>query len=272
MKIFAQVLLVLFFVILFFIGLLAATFKFQILSYDFWTTAFQKHAVYQDLAVSSKNAFENQITVEGGKKDDVKTITDLMTTENAKDVVDHNVQNLLSFVNGTVPQIIVYFPLDKIPTSLIPKNVTGLKSEMPIADLLGEFNFQDYQNLSLQDLSHLGEYTTYVFAGAVAIFLMILVFLILLVESGKRFVSPGIAFLFSGGLTLLSAGILTNLNSNLSGNLVSQTSLVRVVVGALFPPAITEIISTWKIIGLAAIIIGVILFFVKKPVYNNSHK
>jgi hypothetical protein len=270
MKITAQVLIIIFFVILFFIGLISATFKFGLLDYNFWQNSFGKHDVYQNLATVSKSSFESQINKEGGNKNDIRILTDLITPENAKDVVDNNLRNLLNFTNGASPQLNVYLPIDKVPKNLLPKNIIGIKSEMPIADLLAKFNFQNQQNLQLQNLSHLGIYATYFFGGCVFFLLLLLIFFILLTEKGKRFIGLGVAFVLSGSLTFFLANVGVGLNAVLSDDLINNSSITTVFAGTIFPPVIREILSVWQILGLILLCVGFILFFVRKPKYNNS--
>ena len=102
---FGQSLLVGLFVIFAFVELIAVSFKFQLLDYNFWTSTFQKHNTYQVLATAGKTSFESQVANEGGNKNDVKILTDLITPQNAKDVVTHNLQNFLNFANGKSVQI-----------------------------------------------------------------------------------------------------------------------------------------------------------------------
>ncbi len=270
MKIAAQILLVVFFVILFFVGLVSATLKFQLLDYSFWKTSFQKHNVYQNLADISKTSFESQINKGGGSGSDIKILTDLITTENVKDLVDRNFKNFLDFANGNTPQINVYVPIDKIPKNFLPKNFAGIKSEMTLSDLLTKFNFQDWQNLPIQNLFNVGKYIFYFFATSVFLILVVFASLILLVEKGSRFISLGIAFVLSGGLTFFFVVVITNLNTVLSRGLVDNSSNALIFLGTIFSPAITEIIYVWKVLGLILFVLGFALFFVKKPTYNNS--
>jgi len=269
MKIVAQILLIIFFVVLFFVGLVSATLKFELLNYNFWETTFQKHNVYQNLTSVSKTSFEAQIDREGGNKDDVKILTDLITPENTKDVVDRNLQNFLNFANGLSTQIIVYLPIDKIPRSLLPQNIIGVKSEMTISDLLTKFNFQDWQNLPFQNLFNIGKYVSYFFVGAVFLLLLILILLILLVKKGRRFIGLGTAFILSGSLTFFLVDVATNLADVFSKGLVDNSSIALIFLGVIFSPLTAEIVFAWKILGLTMLILGFGLFFVKKPTYNN---
>jgi heme exporter protein D len=269
-KIAAQILLIIFFVIVFFAGLVSATLKFQLLNFNFWEAAFQKHNVYQNLANVSKTSFETQVNKEGGNKNDVKILTDLITTENAKDVVDRNLKNFLNFANGEAPQIIVYLPIDKAPKNLLPANIAGVKSEMTISDLLTKFNFQDWQNLPYQNLFNIGKYAFYVFVSAALLLLLVSVLLILVVEEENRFISLGIAFVLSSGVTFFLVGVATNLNVLFSKSLVENPSIALIILGTIFSPVVTEMAFVWKILGLVILVLGFALFFVKKPTYNNS--
>jgi hypothetical protein len=269
MKIAAQILLTIFFVVLFLVGLISGTFKFGLLNYNFWEAAFQKHNVYQNLANAGKNSFESQIDKEGGNRSDVKILTDLITPENVKDVVDRNLRNFLNFTNGLSTQIIVYLPIDKIPNNFLPKNIIGLKSEMTISDLLTKFNFQDWQTLPFQNLFNMGRYVFWFFVGAVFLFLFVLISLILLIEKGKRFISLGIAFILSGSLTFFLADTVTNLADAFSKGLVDSSSAAPIFLGVIFSPVVAEIVSVWRILGLVMLMLGFGLFFVKKPTYNN---
>jgi len=269
-KILAQVLLVIFFVILFFVGLISATFKFQLLEYNFWQSTFQKNNVYQNLAVVTKDSFESQIAKEGGNKNDIKILTDLISKENAKDVVDRNLWNFLSFANGKSSQINIYLPVDKVPKSLLPKNISGIKTEMTLSDLLTKFNFQDWQNLPWEKLSYLGTTIHYFFVGTLLFLFLILTLLILLVEKGSRFISLGIAFVLSGSFTFLFVNIAANINKVISGGLTDISSIISVIAGTMIPPVVTEVIYMWQILATVLFAIGLALFFIKKPGYNNS--
>ena len=269
MKILAQVLLVIFFVILFFVGLVSTAFKFQLLDYNFWQSTFQKNDVYQNLAVVSKDSFESQIAKEGGNKNDIKILTDLISKENAKDVVDRNLWNFLSFANGKSSQINVYLPVDKVPNSLLPKNISGLKTEMSLPDLFTKFYFQDWQNLPWQKLSYLGATTHYFFVGTILFLLLILILLILLTEKGSRFIGIGIAFVLSGSFTFLLVNIAANINGAISGGLTDKSSITSVISGTMIPPIITEMIYLWQSISIVLLVIGAVLLFIKKPGYNS---
>src|SRR3990167_9521662 len=264
----ASAFLIIFFVLISFISLLTATFKFQLLDYNFWQRSFEKNNVYQNLAVVIKNSLESQIEKEGGSKNEVKVLTDLITTENLKDFIGKNIQNILSFVNGRTPQVIAYIPVSIIPKSLLPKNLIGIQSEIPLKDLLTKFNYQNYQSLPLQELGSLGRPATFVFMGLVSVLAVIFILLVLLVKESSRLTAPGIAVFSSGVLTLIISKIGGSLKTLSSDGLSNNYSLANILAGNLLPPLIKEFMKTWSIIVTVLVIIGVALFFVRKPSYN----
>lgn len=270
MRSLTQIPSIIFILISFLVGLIAGTFNFQLLNYNFWTNTFIKHDVYNSLAISGKNSFESQIIDEGGNKNDVKILTDLITPQNAKDVVERNLKNFLNFANGKVSQIYVYLPVNKIPTNLLPKNISGIKTEMPIQDILTKFNFQDYQNLPIESMSRLSRTSSLIFYMAMAFFILAIISLFFLVESKKRFISLSIAFILSGGLTVFLAQVVAVLSTNISTQFISSSSISSVITGIIIPPLLIEILTIWRYLGMTLILLGLIFLFVKKKSLNNS--
>lgn len=269
MRYVAQFLLVLFIVILSLVVLLSATLKFQLLDFRFWQDTFTKNNVYQNLATSTKDSLESQIGKEGGSKSDARILTDLVTTENIKEFVDRNVQNVLGFANGMNPQLIVYVPIDKFPKNLLPGNLGGIQTEMPLADLLTKFNYQSYSSLPLTNLSHAGEFSTLVFFGSAALLFLFLILLMLLVEAGGRFIAPGVAITLTGLLTISSAKVIENLKS-LQSITQGSSSFVYSLAGIVLPPLIDGVTRIWYMVGVGLVLFGLILFFIRKPSYNNQ--
>lgn len=265
MKFAAQFLLILFFVILFFVGLLAGTLKFQLLNFDFWKTSFEKNNVYQNLAVASKGSLESQIGKEGGSKKDAKVLTDLITTENAKDFVDNNIKNLLSFANGKASQLIVYIPVKIIPKNVLPKNIEGIQDQMPLQDLLKKLNYQNADKISLKGLGSASLTANLVFFGSLTLLLVILILLVLLVESGGRLVAPGVAIFLTGVLTISASRIGDSLKTVSLSDPATSSTFAYVLGRNLFQPLVVEFMKTWFILGLVLVAISILLFFVKKP-------
>lgn len=265
MRIIAQVFLVFSFICIFFVGLISATLKFEILNGNFWQKTFEKQTVYQDLASVFKDSFEEQVSKEGGSVGDVKVISSLMTEENTRDIVDKNIRNILGFVNGEKNRIDIYLPLDKIPSDFLPQNVTKLGNEIPLTQLLIKLNFQDLQNIRLERFSRLGETNSYILIGTFCLFSVVSILIFFLTRSGSRFIVPAMAFIISSGITFLLAILFSDTIRILSDDLITRSSVAAVAIAIVLPPVTFEIVNTWKVISLVFLLMGVILFFVKKP-------
>lgn len=265
----AQFLLIAFFVVMSLVMLLSGTVKFQLLNFRFWQDDFTKNNVYQNIALSTKNSLESQIGKEGGSKNDAKVLTDLITPGNVKDFVDKNLQNILSFANGEKSQIIVYLPVDKFPKNLLPGNLSGIQSEMPLTDLLTKFNYQGYTSLPLASFSQAGKVASLIFFGSVILLIVFMILLILLVEAGGRFIAPGVALLLSGLLTISSAKVIESLKS-LQSFTQGNSSFIYNLAGIILPPLINGLTRIWYPAGIGLVALGLILFFIRKPSYNRQ--
>lgn len=140
---------------------------------------------------------------------------------------------------------------------------------MPLSDLLAKFNFQDYKDLPLQNLASTGKFSNYLFIFSLSVTFIILILLILLVEGGKAFISLGVALMASGGIIYLLANLGTKLNAMLVNDLVARTSITSVISGVMFPPIITEVMASWRALAVIILLIGIAMFFIKKPSYNS---
>lgn len=269
MKSFISWILVILSVPIFLIVLTSVTVKFQLLDFNFWQKTFDKHDIYQNLSTAVKNSLEFQIGKQGAKISDIGIITDLITPTNTKEFVDKNLQNVLSYANGDSKQINVYLPVDKLPANMLTKSLLGINQQMTLQELLSKFSFQNYQDLNLQNITHLGLYAFDAFLVAALLLLIIFVYLIVLTDHGKRFTSLSASFLVSGALILILSKILDSLSIEISTNLLATTSVLKVVVGTIAPGVTKEITSIWQMIGIILMILSVGLFFLRKPQYNR---
>jgi hypothetical protein len=265
MKFVAQFILTVVFVILFFVGLFAGTLKFQLLDSNFWETSFEKHNTYELLASESKSVLEKQINKEGGSKNDARVLTDLITKENAKDFLDKNIENIISFANGKSNQLIAYIPVSILPKSLLPKNLIGIKDEIPLTDLLTKFNYQNAQNINLQGLKQTHKTSNLLFFGSITLLLVILILLVILVEAGGRLISPGIAILLSGVLTILISRIGNGLKTLSTSSLGETPPFGSILATNLLQPVAIEFTKSWLTVGVILVVAGISLFFIRKP-------
>lgn len=269
MKSAAGVFLIILTTVLAVIGIILAAVRFQLLEPRFWENSFDKHNVYNNLSVVVKKTVEDQIVKDGGRVSDAKVLTDIITPENLKDFITKNLVNILGYADGIYPKLNFYLPISKIPKGLLPKSIAAQPEQMPVANLLTEFNVNFVSASQIQSLSLLGKVITYLTVSIFTLVGLFLLLLFILVDAGKRFIAPGVAFLITGVLILGLYQTGLQVGTGMSQSLVQKTVTAEVIVGAIIPPLIQDIAQTWLIIGIFLTALGVTLFFIKKPIYNK---
>ncbi len=256
MKTFAQILMVVLFVIVFAVFLISTTFKFGLLNYSFWTSSFSKHNVYQSLSESIKKYFTDQVNAEGGNKGDVSVLTDLITIENTKDFVDNNLSNFIDFLNGNAGELVVYVPISRAPQGLLPKNIASMNNELTVKQLAEKFNVAGLDQLPLQNLSRVGTVVFYAFVASGVLLVVLMIMLLWITESDSRFISTGIALLISGGICIVLARSVTVVSMSLDKNSI---------IGAVAPALAAGIVNIWTYGGVGLVMFGALMLLVKKP-------
>ncbi len=269
MKSAARIFLIIITTLLATVGIVLATIRFQFLEPTFWENSFDKHNVYNDLSAVVKKTVEAQITHDGGRVSDAKVLTDIITPGNLRDFITKNLVNVLGYVDGLYPKLNFYIPVSKIPKGLLPKNIAYQSEEVPVSTLLTEFNVNFISASQIQSFSLFGKVLTYLVILIFALVGLFLLLLFILVDAGKRFTAPAAAFLITGILMLGLCQAGSQAVSALSLNLLQKTVTAEVIVGTIIPPLIQDIVRIWLFIGIILAAVGIILFFLKKPLYNK---
>lgn len=269
MKILAKIVLTILFIPIFLILLISLNLRFQLLNQGFWQGTFAANNVYSRLSSLIKNYADEQVTSEGGNKNDIKVLTDLVTPDNLKDLIDRNIANVLTFANGKAKEVLVYLPIGKLPGDFVPMTSGKISEITPLSVLLEEFNVQGVPMTQIQNLSRLGLAGGIIFSSALILGTVIILSLFLLVDPGRRLVSPGIALVLAGIFALLLVWIGTILRVNWAGSLTAASSINNRILVTVVPPILGNLLSLWMWLALALIVIGVMLFFVRKPRYNS---
>ncbi len=260
--------MVILFLVFFVVAMLSATVKFGLLNDSFWKTSFAKNNVYAALSEALKNSLTNQVGKEGGNKTDVSILTDLITEDNTKDFVNNNLTNFIDYLNGKSQELIVYIPLNRAPKGLLPKNIAALNNELTIKQLAEKFNVTGLDHLSLQNLSTIGVVVSYTFIGSLVLLAILIIFLIWIVESGKRFTAVGLAIILCGLLTLILAQFVAYLIVYISQNFAGA-DIARIIVAVSAPPLLAEMVNWWTYLGVVLIVAGALAVLVKKPGNEN---
>jgi uncharacterized protein YpmB len=271
-KFIAKLILTLLFIPMFLLFIFAVNLRSQILAPTFWERTFDSQNVYSKISNAINKNLESRAVAEGGKPGDVKIITDIISPENLKDTINKNIYNVLLFANGKSKEIIVYIPVNKIPKELLLNNFGGVTENMKLSDVIKEFNVNGITDAQILMISRVG-ITAWIFLLTTSfLIILILYFLYLLVDSGKRLITPGMALILSGLAAYLINISGTAIRNNWTIDLSRTSNLGDLLIGIITPPIIQGILKMWSTFALTAVVAGFILFFIKKPGYIRKSK
>lgn len=260
----ASVFLIFLSVPLFVILIIASIVKFQLLEPIFWESAFEKNNVYSSLTTIVKQSIIQKTVNAGGRPSEITAITDVINEANVKDFVNKNLENLLNFANNKTPQLMVYIPVQKLPAGLLPSEFEKQPEIMPLITLLAKLNIEGITQAQIQYISLLGRVSAYVILFGSILFVLSIIFLFILTERGYRFIGPGVSFVLCGfaSLSLFYYGniLITDLMQILS----QKPDSAQLIAGAVAPPLIHELLSSFLIAGVLMLAIGTIFFFLRK--------
>ncbi len=235
---------------------LVAIFKFSFLNSGFWENAFVKNGVYSQLSTQIKNEIEVQITKQGGKSADIRSLTGAISSANLETTIKRNIENILGFINQTEKELNIFIPVKILPENFLPKNLSGLPEQIPINQFLATFNAKPLSPTTLKNISNIGPLSTYAFATSLLLTIFILALLFLITDKGKRFTAVGIALVYAG-ISILTVLILKSA--------VFPASFSGKIVAVIFRALLTEITGTVIIISAIVIFSGIVLLFIKRP-------
>lgn len=264
MKMFLQILLLIIVVPAVLVGIISATFKYALLEPQFWETTYEKYDVYSGLTNILKKSIINQTISDGGRSTDVSSLTDLLTNSNIKVFFNKNLENILGYINGNTRQLLVYIPIDLVPSGLLPAKLSNLSQTMTINSFIEKLNIQQSVQNQINSLYNTGKWANYVLIGDIILLLIIIFAFYILVEKGSRMIIPGLAFILSGLLVI----VIYYLSHLIVGQVIStllNASPAEALVGTLAPSIILSISRMWFLGGVILLIFGVIVMFLKKP-------
>lgn len=268
MKVLAQVIIGIILIPLILLFFISVNLRFQLLSPRFWDNAFSGDNTYSKLSASISKNLTTQTLKEGGTAGDVKVLTDVLSTANLEDFLKKNISNFLSFANGKAKEAIVYIPISKVPKSLISPMIGSVSEQMKLTDLLADFNIH-VTAAQIQMISSFGLGSWIIFY-VIAVIAALLVFLIYLAtDRGKHFITLGLTALVSGIISLVVFGASEIIRINWAKDLAGSLNLGDSLIGIIAPPIIGGLSRVWLWGGLLLLLIGITLFFIRKPAYNK---
>ena len=253
MKFIVKLILIILLIPIGLVVVLASTIKFQLLETKFWDRTFTKDNVYVNLSNDVKTYAESQTEKAGGKTNDLKILTDIITPQIIKDFAVHNLDNSLAFANGKRKELIVYIPINQIPKEFAPKSSALNTEEIPLNVLLSKFNVTIGGDLPISQIAYLGLSINNLLIGSTSIAVLFIFLLFLLTKNRGRFASIGVSFILIGLVTLFVAKIL------------SFIYVDKVILRVVIPPILSEISKTWFVVSMVLLGFGIISCFIKKP-------
>jgi hypothetical protein len=271
MKLVAKVILIIIFIPVFLVFLLAINLRFQLLAPSFWEKSFVSGDVYSKLSLEINNNLESQVITQGGKVGDVTILTDLTSVANLQDTINKNINNFLEYANGKSGEIIVYIPVGKIPKSLLSQNFSLISEQVTLPELFKEFNVTEISPAQIQMISYFGQISSIGLLLAALLLVLILSLLYLLVRPGQRLLAPGIALILSGifGMAVVFLGTL--IQNSWTENLTGSSGTMSLFTGIIIPPIMGGVLKMWSPFAIGAIILGIVLLFLKRS-YNRNRK
>ena len=274
MRFIAKVFLIISVILTYLTLLVIVTLKFQFTDANFWINSFRGGNVYQSLEENIKDSVQKAFESEGSSPKEALDVSQVFTKSTIQDIVEKNTKNILGYVNGTDPSVIVYFPLDKLPAD-IRTSLQINSSDISLDYLLttfgsgsspigGEFftvikNFNGYLNPALI---------------ITVISLLLTLFFAYKVETpGKRLLTICLSFTLSGALGLIIVFAGTSWVSAAKQGLLTEGEPIQKVLASILPPVTAEIFHLWSVISVVTILLGVLsLLFVRgkpTPVFPN---
>ncbi len=265
MKVFLKIVLSVLFVAISLVFAISATFRFQILNTNYWKQGFETNGTYSVLVSVIQSDLVDQVTSQGGKVGDVHILTDLVTEDNLKNLIDRNLENSLDFINGKTSEMNVYIPFNRLPQSLLPGKLVRDSEEIGFQELLKEYGIAPVTTSQIEKVRTISPVVNIVFLLSLCVLVIILMLLFKLVEKGRRLAAPAWALVFSGVTILIASRLIDIVKSNLGGGM----TLAKVIIGVVAPPILSGIAKAWSLGAVTLILIGIILFFIKKG-YTKS--
>ncbi|HKC04325.1 MAG TPA: hypothetical protein VKC54_00415 [Patescibacteria group bacterium] len=246
------------------IALILSTIRFQVLSPLFWQNTLRNNNVYTNLASVLKTAAEEKTVKEGGSLKEVKVLTNLITPANLQEFIEKNVKNLLDFANGKTKEAMVFVPVKILPNGLLPPNLGKITENTPLATLLTEFNVQGIKQTQIENFAKTGQSVDYLLALDIALIALILIGIFVLTDKSKRFIAPAVVFILWGIIILVLSQLWFISRTNILADWAKSVNLTQIILSPFAPYVLDEILKTWTLVGIFAIVTGIVLIFLKK--------
>jgi hypothetical protein len=274
MKVVAKILLTILTIPILLLCILSINIRSQFMSSGFWINTFEHANVYSKISNSIENRLTPRVEAEGGKWSDIGELSNIISAKSIKNIFEDNIRSILSYANGRDKELMLYTPLP-IKDNLSQEDLNNLDNyseKNTVGDFIKEFNITSVNESDFKIISKFGIYSWIFTAVTYVLLLLILISGYLITSYGKHFISLGISLILSG--TVIVGGYILGIISAdiLTSRFTQSTGIGTSLVAIMAPPVIFKITQIWIWFGVSTIIIGVMLLFMKKPVYNGMRK
>ncbi len=272
MKSVVKILLIVLTPLLMFLCALSINIKGQLLFSRFWTNTFRDNEIYQKISVTIGDKVVDKVMDSGGQKTDIKDLSGFISESSIRSFSEKNIEGIIEYVNGKSDELNVYAPILSEGILNIEKvaNIDSYSKEVQIDTFLSEYNVSGINSEDFKYISRFGIYSWFLLILSYSLLILNIFFLLHLTNEGRKFVLPGISFIFSG-LTFLGMYFIGNsILKMLSLKYFESTNIGTLLITIITPPIVSKIIQIWIWFSVSSLIIGVILFFIKKPVKTKQ--
>ncbi len=250
------------------IAVLSINLRFQLLSSKFWLTTFDRANVYYQISNSVVSKLNSNVVAEGGNVNDIGTLSELISANSLKGLIEENINSILLYANGQSKELILTVPLaiENLPQGVNPTNLEDLSKKMTFGEFVKEFNITGISEQDIKILASMGLWSYILFGISIVLIIVIIEAGYLITTPGKRISITFINFVLSG-LTLFSVYyVLTEAGRLIKVNYIGSMNIGTSIFAIVIPPLLNNLAQIWLWIGAATVIIGIVFIFIKKPI------
>ncbi len=250
------------------IAVLSINLRFQLLSSKFWLTTFDRANVYYQISNSVVSKLNSNVVAEGGNVNDIGTLSELISANSLKGLIEENINSILLYANGQSKELILTVPLaiENLPQGVNPTNLEDLSKKMTFGEFVKEFNITGISEQDIKILASMGLWSYILFGISIVLIIVIIEAGYLITTPGKRISITFINFVLSG-LTLFSVYyVLTEAGRLIKVNYIGSMNIGTSIFAIVIPPLLNNLAQIWLWVGIANVVVGIVFIFIKKPI------
>lgn len=251
--------------------LISINIRIQFMSHSFWINTLSDADVYSSISESLDRKLKFNVDFAGANGGDLTDLYNFVSADTIRLFSEKNIKGLIDYANGKTPQMMVYTPFlnDEIPISSDPSSYF---KEVVLGDFLSNYNISIIEESDFETISGFNIWSWRILFISYFLLLLIVVYLFLLTGKGERFVLIAIPLFISGIFIILVSLSGLYLVDGLTGKYSNSPNFLTSILSTIIPPLFVKAAFVWICFGILAVISGIILFLVKKPLFGRSSK